>query len=142
MGARVGAIVSASADSSEINIDWGAFEGVTSLCVIEEDPFDCFGEEHCLEIGVKRSVNITEYSDQLFVVYPNPFRDETTIKFTNPTNSIAKITLMDLRGRIVRQYEGINNNQLIIKRSELTSGLYYLDLEMDNNRFRNTIVIE
>ena len=138
----LGTIQSANLDSSEINIEWGIFEGITNLCVVEEDQFDCLGEEYCLEIQVKRPVNITEYTDQFFVVYPNPFRDEATVKFTNPTNSIVNITLMDTRGRIVRNYEGINDNQLIIRRRELTIGLYYLELELDNNRFRNTIVIE
>ena len=138
----LGTIQSANLDSSEINIEWGIFEGITNLCVVEEDQFDCLGEEYCLEIQVKISVNITEHTDQFFVVYPNPFRDETTVKFTNPTNSIINITLIDIRGRIVRKYEGINDNQLIIKRRELTRGLYYLELEVDGNRFRNTIVIE
>jgi len=138
----LGTIQSANLDSSEINIEWGIFEGITNLCVVEEDQFDCLGEEYCLEIQVKIPVNITEHTDQFFVVYPNPFRDETTVKFTNPTNSIINITLIDIRGRIVRKYEGINDNQLIIKRRELTRGLYYLELEVDGNRFRNTIVIE
>jgi hypothetical protein len=142
MSLDLGTIESANLDSSQINITWGNEEGITNLCVYEEDEFGCIGQESCLEIEIRKPVNINDYDDQFFVVYPNPFKQETTLEFANPFNLKANIVLIDTRGRIIRSYKGINNNKLIIKKQDLSSGLYYLELEMDNNRYRNTIVIE
>ena len=142
MSPELGTIESANLDSSQINIVWGTTEGITNLCAYEEDELSCFGQEICLEVEIKRAVSIEEQFLNLFVVYPNPFKEETTVRFANPSNSKAKITLIDPRGRIVRTYRAINNNQLIIKSKNLSSGLYYLELEINNNRYRNTIVIE
>ena len=55
MSLELGTIECTALDSSEINIIWGNLEGLTDLCVYEEDEFGCFGEESCIEIEIKRA---------------------------------------------------------------------------------------
>ena len=139
---NVGSIVGGNANNSEINITWGENDSETILCVFEEDEFGCQGEESCITIDVKRPSSIKDFEKDALLIFPNPFTNQTTVSFNNPTQSKADIKVIDSRGRIVRNYDGFTGESIIIKKEKLSEGLYYIQLKLNNNVTRKPIVIQ
>jgi len=72
----------------------------------------------------------------LYQNYPNPFNNSTRIKFQVPVNTDIKISLYDMRGRLLKiitdsKYEtGVY--ELIINGDEYSSGVYFYMLSSSN----------
>ena len=75
------------------------------------------------------------------IVYPNPFSDQTTVRFHNPENKEFRITIRDLSGKVMRQFESITDNEFIIMRENLANGCYIIEIAGDEI-FREKIIIE
>ena len=71
-----------------------------------------------------------------FKVYPNPFKDEATIDFGYTVNE-AKISIVDIYGKLIEQHEITNKNSFVITNKDKASGIYFLKMEIDN---KNTFV--
>ena len=139
---NLGTIEIGNANNSEITISWGENDSETTLCVYEQDEYSCEGEESCITIDLKRPTSIDDIEESLLSIYPNPFKNQTTVSFSNPTQSKAILKLIDSRGRTVRNYDGITGDSIIIKKEELPEGLYYIQLNLNNNVIRKHIVIQ
>ena len=139
---NVGSIDGGNANNSEIIITWGENDSETVLCVYEEDEFGCQGEETCITIDVKRPSTIKDFEKESLMVYPNPFTNQTTVSFYNPTQSKADIKVIDSRGRVVREYNNILSNKITIKKDELSEGLYYILLNLNDNMIKKSVVIQ
>lgn len=139
---NLGTIESGNANNSEITISWGENDSETTLCVYEQDEYSCEGEESCITIDVKRPTSIDDIKESLLSIYPNPFKNQTTVSFSNRTQSKAILKLIDSRGRTVRNYDGITGDSIIIKKEKLSEGLYYIQLNLNNNVIRKPIVIQ
>ena len=61
-------------------------------------------------------------------VIPNPFSQETQIQFSNPHRLNHQLDLMDSNGRLIRQYTDISGDYQIIKRENLSTGIYFYKL--------------
>lgn len=61
-------------------------------------------------------------------IYPNPFHDYSTITFENSKKENCTLKLYNSFGQLVRSYNDINADKIVIKRQNLTSGLYYFRL--------------
>ena len=138
----LGIIESANQDSSQINISWGPQDEYVTLCVYEQDEYDCLGEESCINIDLKRPTSINEVVDNPIVIYPNPFRNETTLKFSNPENYKVVVQLFDTRGKMVRIYDDVKTEKLVIKKEDLSEGIYLIQLNLNNRISRHSIVIQ
>ena len=62
-------------------------------------------------------------------IYPNPFKDQTTIEFHNLKHENHTMAVYDTQGRLVRTIANISTNQAIIERNNPTSGLYFFQLQ-------------
>lgn len=64
---------------------------------------------------------------------PNPFREETTVRFSVPATALnAKLQLTNVQGNVVRNYNlSKGQDQLNIKKGELQAGTYYYSLIVD-----------
>ena len=75
-------------------------------------------------------------------VYPNPFREETTIDFGQRINK-ATIRIVDVYGKLVESYELADTDKYIIKRTNKASGIYFMEIEINKEYLNNIkLVIE
>lgn len=74
-------------------------------------------------------------------VFPNPMSNETTIRFDNPKSNKYDLIIYDMRGCQVRVYSNICSDQFLLKKDNLKSGYYLLELKGDNT-FRGRLMVE
>ena len=65
-------------------------------------------------------------------IYPNPFRDYTTIEFSDPMHRNYSLTLYSSQGKLVRTLENITGGRVSVERENLTAGLYFIQLRNEN----------
>lgn len=63
-----------------------------------------------------------------FSVYPNPFSEQTILKFNNPGKIKFNFYLYNTQGQLVKTSENIFSDVLTINRENLISGLYFFQL--------------
>lgn len=61
-------------------------------------------------------------------VYPNPFSQATTMEFTHPASETLTLTLVDVTGKVVRDYGKVSSTRIEITRDDLPAGLYFYHL--------------
>jgi len=155
-------------DETACNYNPDATEELFGSCEYPEQYYDCNGEclndndgdQVCNEIdncplvynpdqldfnndGIGDAcdgVNLNE--DHVFEwnIYPNPFKNYTTIKFTNPRNENFNIQIINVSGKIIYSEKTQNNEHTIINR--FAPGYYIIELESDNNIVRETLIIQ
>ena len=77
------------------------------------------------------SVDEVENPKVSVLVYPNPFYDFTTIKVLGEEYDELNIKVVDVAGRVVKQ-DVFENNEYILTKEQLPSGIYFYQLEGDN----------
>ncbi|MEL6922578.1 MAG: T9SS type A sorting domain-containing protein, partial [Bacteroidota bacterium] len=77
---------------------------------------------------------------------PNPFREQTDIRFELPNNMEAELLIHNQFGQLIKRYEGgfvKGLNKIRIEQLDLASGVYYYTLKaQDFSGTRSMIVIE
>ncbi len=96
--------------------------------------------------------NIDDYSvntdvqdadfQNIVLVYPNPFKDFTTIKFDNHKNTEYSLTVFDVTGKIVREISNITNDRIILRKENLKPGFYSFELKGKYNYHGRLIITE
>ena len=65
-------------------------------------------------------------------IYPNPFRQQTTIKVESTINyEHLELRVVDLTSRQVKQIQCFHNNSIQISRKGLSKGIYFYQLQGD-----------
>jgi len=60
---------------------------------------------------------------------PNPFNNSAVIRYTLPENAKAKITIFDMTGKYIREYDLSNaKGELVINSNEIGSGMFLYSL--------------
>jgi hypothetical protein len=60
---------------------------------------------------------------------PNPFSGSATLYFNNPNKGPLHLSIVNLSGKIMQQVNDINDNEILIRQDQLTSGLYFYYLK-------------
>ncbi len=139
----LGTIVSGQGTNT-ISVEWSNIEGLTSICVTETNNcsnITCIGDTLCLDVEVVKPSSVNEYDTNFINVYPNPLTNQSKIEFYNPNSEEVNVSIIDSRGRVVRTYAKIKSDNLIIKKEELSNGLYYIELKGSSTLSRTTILI-
>jgi hypothetical protein len=85
--------------------------------------------------------------NQMSLPYPNPFGNELTVPYvvgTSGTHAV-RITLTDLSGRVVAMYntkEGFGEHSHTFATSGLETGMYFVNLYVDNNMMQSAKVVK
>lgn len=75
-------------------------------------------------------------------VYPNPFIDQTLIRFDNSTDETLTFALYDAFGKQIRIIEKIRGNQIILEGKNLNSGIYFYTVKNDSGKsFEGKLIV-
>ena len=74
-------------------------------------------------------------------IYPNPFKDETTVDFGREIKQ-ATITIVDVYGKLIETYNINNQKTQVITRNNKASGVYFLEIEIEEELKTVKIVIK
>jgi hypothetical protein len=65
-------------------------------------------------------------------IYPNPFRDATTVDFGRVVSSVD-LRLVDVYGKLIEEYSLVEVDKYLLKRDRKAAGIYFLEIEMEGN---------
>ena len=85
--------------------------------------------------------NTIEAEANDFSLYPNPFKQETVLYFGN-SKDVVTLKVLDVCGNKIENYNLKDTEQFIIKRGNKTSGIYFLEVQMDGETLYKRLVIQ
>lgn len=80
-----------------------------------------------------QTLNNTSFSNADFVLYPNPASDFVQINLQNDSDKIKNVTIYDMVGKAITSATDINSSEAKIATSELSKGLYLIEITSNNN---------
>jgi hypothetical protein len=80
------------------------------------------------KVFVDACLGIDPLTSYTISIYPNPFKDYTTINFGQELTGNHSVYIYDLLGQVVYSIDNIKGNQLEIQRNKLNSGVYIFSL--------------
>ena len=79
---------------------------------------------------------------QSLTIFPNPFSDQTMIRFANPRQQPFELIVLDMRGKMVKTYKGIQAGEIEVSRGNLSRGMYLFQLRGDRKQYIGKLLIE
>jgi hypothetical protein len=89
------------------------------------------------DILVNDFSGLTNLSKYNISIYPNPTNSNLTINSENEI--IEKITISDITGKIIKQVSA-NKNQVLINLSKNANGIYFAEIQTNNNTLISKII--
>jgi uncharacterized repeat protein (TIGR01451 family) len=80
------------------------------------------------KVFVDGCLGIDQQSHYAISIYPNPFKDYTTIFFGQELNGNHSVIIYDLLGQVVYSVDNVKGNQLEIRRNKMNAGVYIISL--------------
>jgi|GEM_PF-1635047 len=105
-------------------------EGTYEIVLIVSN--ECGADTLIQTVTVGGSLSIEKELKQYFSIYPNPFQDRLIVSWNQPALSIKHIRLLDIQGKEVQLHTSFSGNQLEITRENMASGLYFLEIQVEN----------
>ncbi len=78
------------------------------------------------------ALNNLDFNSGNFLLYPNPATDLVQVSLNTTSGNIESIVIFDILGKIVKKVEAVNSNQTNINVSDLSSGVYMVEVATDN----------
>ena len=75
-------------------------------------------------------------------IFPNPFKNYSTVSFYNPEHQKHQFNLMNSQGKIIRQYINITEESFRIKKNNLSTGIYFYTLSGPLLRISGKLLVE
>lgn len=76
-----------------------------------------------------------------FVVHPNPSNDEVTISISVDQKSFL-IKLIDVSGRVVKEFPLENQNGITFSAADLPKGVYVVEVSSGQGKSRSKLVLD
>ncbi|MDD3874985.1 MAG: T9SS type A sorting domain-containing protein, partial [Bacteroidales bacterium] len=86
-------------------------------------------------VGNEEIGNLSE-----MIIFPNPFREKTTITFPNPGNTTYRLDVYNVAGQLVKTIDNINDGFIELDRDYLSTGFYMIELTGEEV-FRGKIIV-
>ncbi len=99
-------------------------------------------------INIGGTVGINEFENSLGLsIYPNPTSSSSEVEFTSPYDAKVNILVYDVTGRVVEQNTmdasaGVNSKYTVNASNKLNSGIYFITLNINNNKITKKLIIE
>lgn len=119
-----------------------------SMAVYIEEPKDTIATDSMSITASKKIVEQDDIIKQIsFGIYPNPSNGEFTIKYDVLTRADVSLDIFDMKGVLVKTIVSISNQyeghyQIPVNLSELTNGIYLVNLINNGKKFTERLVIE
>jgi hypothetical protein len=87
----------------------------------------------CIQSSIITPFGTTSVSDLSTItlsIYPNPFKDETTVDFGRVVKQ-ASVRVVDLFGKIIEEHSVANTDKHVLKRENKASGVYFMEIEVE-----------
>jgi hypothetical protein len=122
-----------SVDVSALN------DGDHVLYVRSKDGLNRWGQMHSQGFSLTVTSLGEIQIEPWFILYPNPSKGGFYLEFTEAQNSQLRIYINDLNGK--RVYEKELNNRVNLLNLNLPTGMYLLNVELENKSFSQKIII-
>lgn len=101
---------------------------------------DCGSDTLTQEVDL-RNVSIDDASfAQSVQLVPHPVQDVSYLRFANTNGEAFRLRILDLQGRVVKTYGETRNNEFMISREELATGIYLYELIGSHSYFGKMVV--
>jgi len=74
-------------------------------------------------------------------IYPNPFKEETTIDFGRTVKDV-ELRIFDVLGKLLEEHDLKDVDKFIIEREDKVNGIYFIEIEIDGVKWFNKIILE
>jgi uncharacterized repeat protein (TIGR01451 family) len=79
-------------------------------------------------------LNTASFETDNFLLYPNPTKNTIHVELPNNlSDTIKTVSFYDVLGKTVKQITNSNSNAIKIDVSQLSSGLYFVEIQTENN---------
>ena len=89
------------------------------------------GETHFVDNIAQEDLSTTSTLDlaveNQLKVAPNPFHNQTLVTWENPDNNTFQVTILSLTGQVMRNWNKVSGEQLIVTKDDLISGMYFIN---------------
>lgn len=92
------------------------------------------------KIPVSSSIRQTIQENEL-IIYPNPFSEYTTIRFSNVSRTIASFTMYNIAGQKVWMENNFNENYIVLKNNAFPPGMYFVEVMAANSAVSRAKII-
>ncbi len=117
-----------SATISETGQLTAVSDGIVRVIATANDPSKTFG---FMDITIDQTAAVFDESiDKLITIFPNPATK--VVNITNAGNNSVKLTIVDIAGKVVRQFD-LKSNSKSIDVSALKRGMYIVNIQLLNN---------
>lgn len=117
----------------------GSFD--VTLAVTNGQGSDTLVQVGYIEVGAAVEIGENTSGDNLRI-YPNPFNKSTMVAFPNNEQVLCEVTLFDLLGNIVKEVQRTTDNQFVLEKGKLASGVYFIQIQGPVKVFRDRIIVE
>jgi len=96
--------------------------------VVVTDASGCIVESNIFEYIV---TGVDQLSSGIALsIYPNPFREETTVDFGREVSQ-ASLKVVDVFGKLIEEHRVTETDKHILKRENKASGIYFIEIEVE-----------
>ena len=74
------------------------------------------------------SLSTPQFGNDNFMVYPNPASSLVYVSMQNTAETIAKVTIIDVMGKVVYSQPASNTNQLVVDVNAISKGIYLVEI--------------
>jgi hypothetical protein len=123
---------------SDLNL---AKPGVYSVTVRTKDASENWSKNGTLYVEVVMSLGVIEDFNNSFQVYPNPSKGIVNIKFTGTSIGPYRYTITTTVGQLVKSSESMLSINETLDLSELSSGIFYINIDFNNHVYSDRLII-
>lgn len=91
---------------------------------------------------IEEPTEIANTSTQKIRLYPNPIKEQAVLEFNNPDKEVFTFELIEATGKAVLSRKGITTDRILIKKGNLSSGIYFYRLFNSKQEYSDKLLIE
>jgi hypothetical protein len=84
---------------------------------------------------------INEFEENAFIIYPNPSTGIFNIHRSPTISGAMTIKVFDVTGKLIRDHSNISANNYMLNLNDLTKGLYFMRIDIDNKQLVKKLVL-